>query len=101
MSRFFGTVKGNRGQATRRGHASGGLLVQAKSYTGDINVLLHAVGEEDHARITATEHNSRTVGQVIYDGPIADLLTQSGHMTIVTSLTKGLLLEDTDAQLMP
>jgi len=40
MSHFYGTVKGNRGKATRCGTKSSGLEVNAASWEGSINVRI-------------------------------------------------------------
>ena len=75
MARFYGTVQGARGEATRLGHANTGLYVTAQSYSGDIVVELYAVGDNDYCRITARNHVGKAYQHTaLYDGPITTLL---------------------------
>ena len=41
MSRFYGTVQGNRGQATRCGNASSGLTTETAGWDGCIEVTVY------------------------------------------------------------
>lgn len=71
MARFYGIVQGNRGEASRLGHAKDGLTVKACSYQGAIRVHVYAKGEVDMVRIEAVQHHgSDSVQGVIYDGPM-------------------------------
>lgn len=40
MSRFYGTVQGNKGQATRCGHATSGIRTEAAGWGGCIEVVV-------------------------------------------------------------
>lgn len=51
MARFYGTVKGNRGTASRLGHTTGGLRVLARSWNGSIETLLYDREGEDWATV--------------------------------------------------
>lgn len=67
MARFYGSVKGNRGEATRCGHARGGLFVTAKTWHGWVSIQLYVgIANTDCIRITA-------YGRTLYDGPMQDL----------------------------
>ena len=50
MSHFYGTLKGNRGEATRTGTSKSGLTVHAASWRGAVCVTL------SHDAATDTDH---------------------------------------------
>jgi hypothetical protein len=80
MARFYGTVRGGRGAASRLGHASCGLFVSAQSDSGKVFVDLY-VDEDDNdcANITAC-------GLTIFNGPLKELASQSGRNVMLTAL---------------
>lgn len=71
MARFYGTVQGGRGQASRLGHPNSGLTTVAHSYTGRIRVDLFDRKGEDHCRITF--ENDRVWVRELYCGPVEAL----------------------------
>lgn len=76
MARFYGTVAGGRGEASRLGHANTGLRTKAASWSGAVEVTMYAEGEEDHVRIVAAKHGNSGPDQAageIYDGPVTGL----------------------------
>lgn len=83
MARFYGSVQGNRGQATRLGHTT--LDVSAQSYNGDIRVQLYDHEGTDWCRIWAEVHKNRGGGDTftIYCGPISDLLSTAARKALV------------------
>jgi hypothetical protein len=85
MARFYGTVKGGRGEASRLGHPSSGLRVAAQSHSGDIVVDLHDQDGEDYVHIFVREHVTRAK-KSIYSGPIATLLSNSARATMLRAL---------------
>lgn len=92
MARFYGSVQGGRGEATRLGHATTGLRASAQSYSGSVIVEVYANGEEDCARITAADGSKRHGDFVIYDGPLEKLVSQSGRKTMLEHLAADVLL---------
>jgi hypothetical protein len=70
MARFRGTVQGGRGQASRLGHKTTGLRVHANSWSGSVEVIMHAVGDEDHVVINVGKDY---IIQTIYSGPVKEL----------------------------
>lgn len=78
MARFFGTVQGNKGQATRLGHPKGGLLVEAESYSGDIVVRFRDHRGNDHVTITARAHDGRR-SLCLFQGLVTDLLNMDAR----------------------
>lgn len=85
MARFYGTIRGGRGEATRLGHATSGLYVTAQSYSGDVCVSLSAVGGIDYVSIFVRGHDGCN-SKCIYHGPIAKLLEQSARATMLQAL---------------
>lgn len=75
MARFYGTIEGGRGQATRCGSIVKGLSTTAASYSGAVFVSLYVDSEDrDCARVTvgAWESNGPRPAVVLYEGPIAE-----------------------------
>jgi hypothetical protein len=79
MARFFGTLQGGRGEATRLGHASSGLRVTAASWSGKVCVQAYADeprngGDVDCVRISAEQHgSSRNPTGTFFDGTFEEL----------------------------
>ena len=74
MARFYGTIQGARGPASRLGHRNSGLRVTAQSYSGDIVVELSALGkDEDYVWIGARSHGYGD-SVCLYAGPILPLI---------------------------
>jgi hypothetical protein len=74
MARFYGTIQGQRGKATRLGHT--GLDVTAQSYEGDVCITLEKSRDDDgdlvHIYARPHDHGGKTVS--LFCGKIADLL---------------------------
>jgi hypothetical protein len=58
MARFYGTVQGARGEASRLGDSVSGLRVEACSWRGKVVVGLHAHDVVDYVTINAAQHGS-------------------------------------------
>ena len=56
MSHFYGTVRGGRGEATRCGHKTTGLVTNAAGYKGSIRteVWYDEVNQEDRFSVSLT-----------------------------------------------
>ena len=54
MAHFYGTLKGQAGQATRRGSKSSGVTTEAASWAGCVRVSLwHSdINRQDHYEVT-------------------------------------------------
>jgi hypothetical protein len=78
MARFYGTVQGGRGRATRLGHATTGLTVTAESWQGRLHVHLSTEGEEDHIELLIKGDGMPY--RTLYRGPIAALLDQGARL---------------------
>jgi hypothetical protein len=76
MAKFFGTVQGGRGQATRLGHAGSGLKVSAQSWDGSVIVRLFTDDKGEANCVIAVGAGSTQAGQhYLYNGPIKNLFS--------------------------
>lgn len=74
MSHFYGTLKGARGRATRCGHKSSGLVTQAASWSGAVEVELRhdeATGK-DRYTVRQMPWHGRGVGEVLAEGVVGE-----------------------------
>lgn len=71
MARFYGTIRGNRGETSRLGHESGGLTTRAASWSGAVETHLYVNEGTDYARVELTRHNGAGTNKLIYEGPVA------------------------------
>lgn len=78
MAHFYGTVQGNRGQASRLGSKDSGLDIRACSWEGAISVCLFVKDGVDWAHVSFREHNGRGSNRMIYDGPVSGEEIQNG-----------------------
>ena len=51
MSHFYGTLEGNRGEATRCGTKSSGLITEAAGWQGAIRVTVYHTDDRDMFRV--------------------------------------------------
>jgi len=72
MAHFYGTLQGQRGQASRLGGKGSGLQTYAASWQGAVSVRLYYDEETgaDMALVTLTRHHGKGSERVIYDGPV-------------------------------
>jgi hypothetical protein len=70
MARFYGGVRGNRGEATRMGGE--GFNAYAAGWQGKVSVRLWRKGDVDMARVILGPHmgGGRQTTRVLYDGPL-------------------------------
>ena len=69
MAQFFGCVKGSRGEATRLGDRSSGIVTSTKSWQGQVNVRMwhDARSGKDYVSVILEEHGGgRSV--VLFNG---------------------------------
>lgn len=73
MAHFRGTVRGGRTEASRLGHKTTGLSVNAASWEGAVSVYLYVDErtEQDYARVSLAKHQGRGTERVLYDGPVS------------------------------
>jgi len=73
MSYFYGTLKGNRGEATRCGSKESGMETHCASWQGAIRCFAYA--REDGIDCVTIERilwHGRGKYKLLYDGPIGD-----------------------------
>lgn len=80
MARFYGTVQGNKGVASRLGHAVGGLRVEARTWTQSFRVELWAndanVGKKNEEK---TDYGYVSLGGFkLFSGPVEQFTSKEG-----------------------
>ena len=76
MAHFYGTLKGNRGAASRLGTKASDMTTTCQSWEGSVTVCMWHDEAEDRNWVELQTHvGSRSGGQTIFLGPLSDLLT--------------------------
>ena len=76
MAKFYGNLKGSRGEATRCGTGSSGISVSARSWNGSISVEMGEGETPDDPEVVIRAGNgSTTSGRALYCGPLSGLLS--------------------------
>ena len=72
MAKYYGTLQGNRGQASRLGSTASGISASVQSWAGSLTVSLD--GDPDAPTVTiARAEGSGRGGKTIFVGSLADL----------------------------
>ena len=71
MAHFYGTIEGNRGQATRCGSKSSGMTSYAASWAGAVRTVAYEKDGVDMARVELTTWKGAGGYRLLYDGPIS------------------------------
>lgn len=74
MAHFYGTIRGQRGEASRLGGKASGLTVYAASWQGAVRVTLwyDSATDTDMADVKLTTHtNGAGTERVLYSGPVS------------------------------
>ena len=84
MAHFYGTLQGQRCEATRCGSKGGGLTTVAASWQGAVSVTLYHDEEtgNDMARVSLRPWHGHGTSATIYDGPVSGagrVLTLNGE----------------------
>ena len=75
MSHFYGTVRGNRGEASRGGSKDSGMTTHCASWKGAIRCQAYVNEQgQDCVRISKEFWRGRGENKVIYDGLIGEEL---------------------------
>lgn len=84
MARYYGGVKGTRGEATRLGDLRSGLDVFAASYQGKVTVRLYARGDVDWAEVSLEPHLGAGIRKTLYHGPVGGtpVAPEARHLTV-------------------
>lgn len=73
MAKFYGTIQGSRGQASRLGHSH--IVTKAASWDGAVNTVITERDGETWVEITTMQHHNAGSYNLIYDGPLAKLMS--------------------------
>jgi hypothetical protein len=84
VSRFYGNVQGNRGEATRRGVST--MRTACRSYNGSVIVTMSIVAGEDYVQIQMAQGSAAYGGVCLYSGPIKDLLDMDKRKFLLRAL---------------
>lgn len=73
MSHFYGTLEGNRGEATRCGTKASGIETYAASWSGAVRVHVYYDEDrkEDWARVSLVRWRGSGSEKLLYHGPVA------------------------------
>jgi hypothetical protein len=71
MAHFYGTVHGNRGEASRLGTRDSGLRSTAASWQGAVTTTLYDQDGVDFARVSLTRWRGKGIHKIIYEGPVS------------------------------
>lgn len=72
MARFYGTIKGNRGQATRMGTTASGMRSIAASWSGAVEAHAYASNgaDRDSVDVSLIRWHGEGVSLPLYRGPV-------------------------------
>ena len=71
MAHFYGALKGNRGETSRLGSHSSGLVTTAASWQGAVRVILYAQDGIDRAHVWHVPWHGQGTTRTLYDGPVS------------------------------
>ena len=71
MARFYGSLCGSRGEASRLGTKSSGLRTVAASWNGAVEVQLYERDGVDYARVALMPWHGHGAQRELYDGPVS------------------------------
>jgi len=77
MAKFYGSVRGQRGEAHRLGHSS--MTTIAASWSGGVQVTMHqpADADEPWVRIETIAWRGNGRSNLVYDGPLSSMQSAS------------------------
>lgn len=78
MAHFYGTIDGNRGEASRLGSKDSGFRATAASWSGAISVTLSHCNGRDEARVEMTPWHGQGERATLYDGPVGEVASDAG-----------------------
>ena len=70
MSHFYGTLQGNRGEATRAGSKKSGIMTYAASWAGAVCVTAYVRDDVDWVSVSLVPWQGEGTRALLYDGPI-------------------------------
>lgn len=76
MAHFYGTLQGNRGEASRCGSPSSGLVTEAASWQGAVRCYVYVKGGKDWVRVSLGPWMGVGESKLLYQGPIGEYLPE-------------------------
>lgn len=73
MAKYYGTVKGNRGAATRIGSSSSGLMASAQSWNGSLIAYVHDGDGDEPIFDIEISNGSSACGSRVFSGTLSEL----------------------------
>jgi len=70
MSHYYGTIQGNRGEATRCGTKNSGMETYCASWKGAVRCMAYIKDGVDYVRVEKTMWQGCGECKLLYDGPI-------------------------------
>ena len=75
MAKFYGSIQGNRGEATRLGHSS--IKSSVQSYDGSVQTeLTYSECGELMLRVTIAENESSSYGKTVFYGSFKEFVNK-------------------------
>lgn len=73
MSHFYGTLKGNRGEATRGGSKKSGIVSYTASWKGAVrvNLFFNEITGQDEANVSLVPWHGTGTIRPLYHGPVS------------------------------
>ena len=73
MAKFYGTVEGDRGLATRCGTSASGIKATAQSFDGSVIVYLNDIDDKLVLRVEVN-NDSKPYGDMVFEGSIEEFV---------------------------
>jgi hypothetical protein len=70
MARFYGSLQGNRGEATRMGTARSGLSTYTAGWDGAVRVVIEDRDGVDYVTVQLTKWQGSGTYRLLYEGPV-------------------------------
>ena len=71
MAHFYGTLQGNRGEATRMGSKASGLTTYAASWKGAVRVTVYIHDGKDWVDVSLVQWRGAGTNRTLYNGPVS------------------------------
>jgi hypothetical protein len=71
MAHFYGTIAGQRGEASRLGSKTSGLETVAASWEGAVSVRLYEKDGRDYCSVSLIPWHGNGTSKILYTGPVS------------------------------
>lgn len=79
MAKFYGTVKGAKGPASRTGTKDSGIEAVAQSWKGSVSVRMYEVEDKTQVEISVERGSTSMPGKSIFRGTLEELFLVSNN----------------------